>query len=217
MTAYYNDLKLFFQRAGAFPDNRVVLHVEPDMWGYIQQRATNDNAATRARRRWRRPASPSWPGCPTTSPGWPRRSSGCANRTRPTSCSATTSASGALATTSATPTRRTPRSTRSATRAGQLLPLAGRGLRPRLRRVQRPRRRLQAVPVRRRRRVLVGRRRLPPPRALPRRRFVRRRGSGSCCGRSRFGNTKMRAMNNTWNHYQDNRVEWLLDDPRAPT
>jgi hypothetical protein len=27
------------------------------------------------------------------------------------------------------------------------------------------------------------------------------------------GNTKMRAMNNTWNHYQDNRTEWLLDDP----
>jgi hypothetical protein len=27
------------------------------------------------------------------------------------------------------------------------------------------------------------------------------------------GNTKMRAMNNTWNHYQDNRPEWLLDDP----
>jgi hypothetical protein len=22
----------------------------------------------------------------------------------------------------------------------------------------------------------------------------------------------MRAMNNTWNHFQDNRVEWLLDD-----
>lgn len=28
-----------------------------------------------------------------------------------------------------------------------------------------------------------------------------------------LGNTKMRAMNNTWNHYQDNRVEWLLDEP----
>src|SRR5262249_9009543 len=27
-----------------------------------------------------------------------------------------------------------------------------------------------------------------------------------------FGNTKMRAQNNTWGHYQDNRVEWLLDD-----
>ena len=23
----------------------------------------------------------------------------------------------------------------------------------------------------------------------------------------------MRAMNNTWNHYQDNKVEWLFDDP----
>ncbi|MCK9494501.1 MAG: hypothetical protein M0R75_03260 [Dehalococcoidia bacterium] len=28
-----------------------------------------------------------------------------------------------------------------------------------------------------------------------------------------LGNTTMRAMNNSWNHYQDNRVEWLLDDP----
>jgi len=28
-----------------------------------------------------------------------------------------------------------------------------------------------------------------------------------------LGNTRMRAMNNTWNHFQDTRVEWLLDDP----
>ena len=27
-----------------------------------------------------------------------------------------------------------------------------------------------------------------------------------------YGNTKMRAMNNTPGHYQDNRVEWLLGD-----
>jgi len=27
-----------------------------------------------------------------------------------------------------------------------------------------------------------------------------------------LGNTKMKAMNNSWDHYQDNRVEWLLDD-----
>ncbi|MDE3096459.1 MAG: hypothetical protein KGK07_10745, partial [Chloroflexota bacterium] len=46
MTAYYNDLKLFFQRAGAFPANKVVLHVEPDLWGYLQQAATNDDAST---------------------------------------------------------------------------------------------------------------------------------------------------------------------------
>jgi hypothetical protein len=28
-----------------------------------------------------------------------------------------------------------------------------------------------------------------------------------------LGNTKMRAQNNAWGHYQDNHVEWLLDDP----
>ena len=28
-----------------------------------------------------------------------------------------------------------------------------------------------------------------------------------------LGNTRMRAVNNTWQHYQDNRVEWFLDDP----
>lgn len=28
-----------------------------------------------------------------------------------------------------------------------------------------------------------------------------------------IGNTRMRAANNTWGHYQDSLVEWLLDDP----
>jgi hypothetical protein len=46
MTAYYNDLILFLQKAGAFPAQRVVLHVEPDFWGYMEQRSTNDNAAS---------------------------------------------------------------------------------------------------------------------------------------------------------------------------
>ncbi len=46
MTVWFNDLKLFMQRAGAFPDDMVVLHVEPDMWGYMEQRSTNDDATT---------------------------------------------------------------------------------------------------------------------------------------------------------------------------
>lgn len=46
MTAFFEDLKLFFQRADASPDVMVVLHVEPDMWGYIQQRARGDDAST---------------------------------------------------------------------------------------------------------------------------------------------------------------------------
>ncbi len=46
MQAYFADLKLFFQKAAQFPNNAVILHVEPDMWGYIQQNSTNDNATT---------------------------------------------------------------------------------------------------------------------------------------------------------------------------
>jgi hypothetical protein len=45
MTSYFNDLKLFFQRAGAFSQT-VVLHVEPDLWGFTQRNSTGDNAAT---------------------------------------------------------------------------------------------------------------------------------------------------------------------------
>jgi hypothetical protein len=45
MSAYYADLKLFFQRAGAF-SSRVVLHFEPDLWGFLQQRATANDAAS---------------------------------------------------------------------------------------------------------------------------------------------------------------------------
>jgi hypothetical protein len=46
MTAYFNDMKLFFQRAGAFPTQKVLLHVEPDLWGYMEQRSTGDDAKT---------------------------------------------------------------------------------------------------------------------------------------------------------------------------
>lgn len=45
MTAYYNDLKLLFQKAGAFPAQKVVVHVEPDLWGYMQALSSGDNAA----------------------------------------------------------------------------------------------------------------------------------------------------------------------------
>jgi hypothetical protein len=46
MRAYYEDLRLFFQRAGEFPDLLVVLHLEPDLWGYIHRAAIDDDAAS---------------------------------------------------------------------------------------------------------------------------------------------------------------------------
>lgn len=46
MRAYWLDLELLMKRAGAFVDRTVVVHVEPDAWGYAQQHATSDDART---------------------------------------------------------------------------------------------------------------------------------------------------------------------------
>lgn len=46
MRAYFNDLKLFFQKAKA-TNAFTVLHVEPDLWGYLQQRANGSDDASR--------------------------------------------------------------------------------------------------------------------------------------------------------------------------
>jgi len=45
MTAYFNDLKLFFQKTGAFPNTPVVLHMEPDLWAFLEQKSGNDDAS----------------------------------------------------------------------------------------------------------------------------------------------------------------------------
>jgi len=42
MRSLFDDLTLFFTRAAAFPDTTVVLQVEPDLWGYIEQRWGDD-------------------------------------------------------------------------------------------------------------------------------------------------------------------------------
>ena len=47
-------------------------------------------------------------------------------------------------------------------------------------------------------------------------RFVDRTGLRIVLWQIPYGNTRMRALNNTWNHFQDNRVECLLDQPRGP-
>jgi hypothetical protein len=45
MSTYYDDLKLFFQKAAA-AGGTTVLHVEPDLWATLQQRAADDDATT---------------------------------------------------------------------------------------------------------------------------------------------------------------------------
>jgi hypothetical protein len=45
MKALLSDLKLFFERAGA-TRRRAVLHLEPDLWGYVEQASRNNDAST---------------------------------------------------------------------------------------------------------------------------------------------------------------------------
>jgi hypothetical protein len=46
MRAFYDDLTLLFRRVGALRPTRVVVQIEPDMWGYIEQQSRADNAAS---------------------------------------------------------------------------------------------------------------------------------------------------------------------------
>lgn len=43
MRAYYEDVRVFFQKAGE-TGQRVVLHVEPDIWGYLQRNSGSEPA-----------------------------------------------------------------------------------------------------------------------------------------------------------------------------
>ncbi|HEX6348399.1 MAG TPA: hypothetical protein VF160_03295 [Candidatus Dormibacteraeota bacterium] len=45
MAAYYADFKLLMQKAGAY-GKTVVIHVEPDLWGYMQQKAAGGDSST---------------------------------------------------------------------------------------------------------------------------------------------------------------------------
>ena len=45
MRDWYANARLLFKRAGAFRKRRVIVHVEPDLWGYVQQAAAKDDAA----------------------------------------------------------------------------------------------------------------------------------------------------------------------------
>jgi hypothetical protein len=46
MKAYWADVRLLFQRIRQATSKPVVIHVEPDFWGYVQQAARGDDAAT---------------------------------------------------------------------------------------------------------------------------------------------------------------------------
>ena len=45
MRVYWDDMELFFEKAAQFPNETVILHVEPDMWGQTQLLSPNSDSA----------------------------------------------------------------------------------------------------------------------------------------------------------------------------
>ncbi|MEO8539777.1 MAG: hypothetical protein ABI577_08560 [bacterium] len=210
MTSFYNDLKLFYERAGAFPNNKVVLHVEPDMWGYIQQRG-GDNAANFG-------VKVGSTGMPELA-GLPDNASGLAKavvKLRDTYAPNVVLGyhlsiwgTGVDIQWSQTPDSQTDA---LATRAGAFYNSLGANFD------------ISFAEFSDRdagfKQAIYGDGGASWFDADDFARHARFLGMFSTVTQKRIvlwqiplGNTKMRAENNTWNHYQDNRVEWLLDDP----
>ncbi len=62
-------------------------------------------------------------------------------------------------------------------------------------------------------RIVVGRAETTPATRASSRQFVQGSQKRMALWQIPLGNTRMRAQDNTWAHYQDNHVEWWLDDP----
>jgi hypothetical protein len=211
MRAYYNDLQLFFQRAGAFPNNLVVLHVEPDLWGYIQQRSGNDNAAG-VPARVASSGHGDLAGLPNNVAGLAQGIKRLRDRYAPNVVLAyhvSVWGTGNDIIYSNPPDGTVDS---LATRAGNYYRSLGTDFDIAFAEfTDRDAGFKQHVygdggaswwdagDFRRNVRFLA--------------RFVQVAGERVVVWQIPFGNTRMRAMNNTWNHYQDNKVEWFLDDP----
>jgi len=209
MSAYFADLRLLLQRAGAESPAKVVLHVEPDLWGYIQQRYGDDASAA--------PAVVSGSGMPELA-GLPNTGAGLAQaivklrdtyapnvllgyqlsywgtNIDPIYSKPTDTETDALAT----------RSARffNSLNAGFDVVFAEFSDRDAgFQRYQNGNTQTwwYADDFARNVRYLA--------------RFSAVAGKRIVMWQIPLGNTKMRSMNNTWDHYQDNKVEWLFDDP----
>ncbi len=209
MTAYCNDLKLFFQKAGAFPES----------WSCCTSSRTSGDTFRTASVTMPPPSPPrfrkldcrSSPASPTAYRGLRAPWSSCATPTRRTLPSGITSACGEPGTTSSCPTRRTQPSTHWA-RAPQpssrlwaahsTSPLPSSAIAtPAFHQIingDGGQRWMDAADFRRLARFLG--------------RFSATTGKSIVMWQIPLGNTKMRAVNNSWGHYQDNRPEWFLDD-----
>jgi hypothetical protein len=211
MRSYYADLKLFFQRAGAFTGRRVVLHVEPDLWGYMHSRRAAGDDGRSVPVRVASTGMPELAGLPDNAAGFAQAIARLRDSYAPnvwlayslnvwgTQFGITSNASDATVNAHATRAAAFLNSLGgrfdlvfgefSDRDAGYYQHVAGDGGASWW----------DAGDFSRFARYLST--------------FVTNTGKRVVLWQIPLGNTRMRAMNNTWQHYQDNRVEWLLDDP----
>jgi hypothetical protein len=208
MAAYYNDLKLFFQRAGG-SQSRVVLHVEPDLWGFIQS-SSGDNATARSVK-VASTGVPELAGLPENARGFAQAIVRLRNQYAPNVLLAYHLS---LWGTGVDPVLSNPSNAQIdqlAARSAAFYQSLQAGFDISFAEfTDRDAGFKQYVygdngaswwdtgDYSRNVRYLQG--------------FVSGTQKRVVLWQIPFGNTKMRAMNNTWNHYQDNKVEWLLDE-----
>jgi hypothetical protein len=210
MTAYYDDLKLFFEKAGT-AGGTTVLHVEPDLWAYLQQHASEDDATT-VPVQVSSSGQADVAGLPDNAAGFAQAIVRLRDRYAPNVLLAYHFSTWGTGTdilytdpTDATVNSLGERTARFEQSLGAKFDIAFTDLSDRDAAFK------QFVygdggaswytaDDYRRSTVYIGA-------------FVRTAGLRVVLWQIPQGNTKMRAENNTWDHYQDNKVEWLLDDP----
>ena len=210
MTAYYNDLTLFFRKAGAFSSQKVVLHVEPDLWGYMQQRSGNDDARGLSAK-VAETGNPHLAGLPSNVSGFARAVVRLRDAYAPNvllayhlSVWGTNVDIAIQDPDDATVDRLAARAAAFYVSLGTSFDIVFAEFSDRDSAfyqfiVGDNRRWWDADDFRRSARFLSG--------------FSTATSKRMVMWQIPLGNTKMLAQNNTWGHYQDNRTEWLLDEP----
>jgi hypothetical protein len=210
MTLYYQDLKLFFQRAARFPSTKVVLHVEPDLWGFMEQRSTGDNATT-VPVQVAVTGMTELNGLPNNLAGFAQAVTRLRNQYAPNVYLAYHVSIWGTGNDILYSDPDNATVTNLATRAGNFFLSLNSGFDiafaefsdrdADFKRLQYGDNNAWWAPADfSRNQLFIGR-------------FVSVAQKRVAFWQIPVGNTKMRAENNTWEHYQDNKVEWLLEDP----
>jgi len=211
MTAYYADLKLFYERAGAFGGKRIILQFEPDFWGFMNLRAGSTDDASTISAKVASTGVSDLAGLPDTVAGFAQAAVRLRDRYAPNvqiayhvsiwgtgndilyskPADAVVDALGARAATFY----------RSLGANFDIAFLDPSDRDAGFKQIQNGDGAAwwSAADYARHARFIAA--------------FVSLAGKRAVLWQIPLGNTKMRAVNNSWGHYQDNQVEWLLDDP----